>query len=112
MIAVLGRGLIALGALVSAVAVVRAPSVPPGPSARETACLADPDCRYDPKSDVCDSDPRSNRQPPLLDQGIVNGKIARPEFLGKIPRLPDRSPLLTLYVHPRSAPAMAVANPQ
>jgi hypothetical protein len=38
---------------------------------RDLACSADTDCGYDPSSDACDSDPRSNRQPPLRDQGVL-----------------------------------------
>ena len=38
---------------------------------RNPSCSADRDCGYDPQSDACDSDPRSNRQPPLRDQGVI-----------------------------------------
>jgi hypothetical protein len=48
---------------------------PGSPSpAQDTApspCRADAECGYDPTSDQCGSDPRYNRQPPLVDQGIV-----------------------------------------
>jgi hypothetical protein len=36
-----------------------------------TACRTDAECGYDPTSSRCGSDPRYNRQPPLVDQGIV-----------------------------------------
>src|SRR5262245_55195108 len=36
-----------------------------------TACAQDTDCGYDPSRGVCGSDPRYNRQPPLIDQGIL-----------------------------------------
>lgn len=39
--------------------------------AREDACQSDAACGYDPESRACDSDPRSNRQPPIVDQGIL-----------------------------------------
>lgn len=35
------------------------------------ACTADIDCGYEPEGDRCTADPRANRQPPLVDQGIV-----------------------------------------
>lgn len=42
---------------------------PPAPP--PLACGADPDCGYDPGADRCVADPRANRQPPIVDQGIV-----------------------------------------
>ncbi len=72
MIAVVARALLGLFGAASAVALAGA-AAPPlavgGP--REVACSADRDCGYDPASDACDSDPRSNRQPPLRDQGVL-----------------------------------------
>jgi hypothetical protein len=65
-IAVAARVVLGLFSAASAVALVGAPGGP-----HETACAADRDCGYDPASDVCDSDPRSNRQPPLRDQGVL-----------------------------------------
>ncbi|MFS8069866.1 MAG: hypothetical protein ACMG6S_26170 [Byssovorax sp.] len=62
MIAVLVRWLMAIGAAVA---------LDPAGGARANACSADTDCGYEPSSDVCDSDPRSNRQPPLRDQGVL-----------------------------------------
>lgn len=50
------------------------PLVPAGeaaPLAREAGCARDEACGYDPESQRCDADPRSNRQPAVLDQGIV-----------------------------------------
>jgi hypothetical protein len=35
------------------------------------ACAADEDCGYDPAQGLCRADPRANRQPPLVDQGLV-----------------------------------------
>ena len=35
------------------------------------SCQDDADCGYDPVSERCGSDPRYNRQPPIVDQGIV-----------------------------------------
>jgi hypothetical protein len=61
-IAVLVRWFLALGAAVA---------LDPAGGARATACGADTECGYDPSSDACDSDPRSNRQPPLRDQGVL-----------------------------------------
>ena len=53
----------------------RAPATPgeaPSPPvAPEPACAGDADCGYDPARDRCVADPRANRQPPLLDQGLV-----------------------------------------
>ena len=66
MIAVVTRVLLGLCGAASAVALASAAG-----GAHETACTADRDCGYDPASDVCDSDPRSNRQPPLRDQGVL-----------------------------------------
>jgi hypothetical protein len=37
----------------------------------DRACAADDGCGYDPVGDRCVGDPRANRQPPLVDQGIV-----------------------------------------
>jgi hypothetical protein len=34
-------------------------------------CRSDADCGYDPASDRCGSDPRLNKQPPIVDQGII-----------------------------------------
>jgi hypothetical protein len=34
-------------------------------------CASDADCGYDPVRERCAADPRANRQPLLLDQGIV-----------------------------------------
>ncbi len=48
-----------------------APAEGAPPPARELACQRDEACGYDPQSKACDADPRSNRQPPLVDQGIV-----------------------------------------
>src|ERR1700722_5228970 len=45
-----------------------APLSPPAP---EPPCAADADCGYDPRGDRCRADPRANRQPPLVDQGLV-----------------------------------------
>ncbi len=39
--------------------------------AETAACRADDDCRYDPVGKRCGADPRYNKQPPLVDQGIV-----------------------------------------
>ena len=41
------------------------------PTDAETSCRDDGDCGYDPAGDRCGSDPRYNRQPPIVDQGIV-----------------------------------------
>jgi len=38
---------------------------------RPSACGRDDDCGYEPVAAACDSDPRSNRQAPLIDQGIA-----------------------------------------
>jgi hypothetical protein len=48
-------------------------SVPPSaaPPAPEPTCASDDACGYDPKADRCVADPRANRQPPIVDQGIV-----------------------------------------
>jgi hypothetical protein len=70
-IAVLARGLLALGGVASIAALASPGSPPAAPGARVMACSADEDCGYDPVSDACDSDPRSNRQPPLRDQGVL-----------------------------------------
>jgi hypothetical protein len=43
----------------------------PRTAERRSACAADVDCGYDAASGACDSDPRSNRQPPIVDQGIL-----------------------------------------
>jgi len=34
-------------------------------------CRSDADCGYDPTSSRCGSDPRLNKQPPIVDQGII-----------------------------------------
>jgi hypothetical protein len=35
------------------------------------ACSSDADCGFEPDLDRCTADPRANRQPPLVDQGLV-----------------------------------------
>ncbi len=35
------------------------------------ACAGDADCGYDPSRGACGDDPRYNRQPPIIDQGIL-----------------------------------------
>jgi hypothetical protein len=40
-------------------------------AAGSARCLTDSDCGYDPAGDRCGTDPRYNRQPPIVDQGIV-----------------------------------------
>ncbi len=49
------------------------PVVPPSPPATEPerACALDADCGYDPVAKRCLADPRANRQPPIVDQGIL-----------------------------------------
>jgi hypothetical protein len=37
----------------------------------EAPCASDADCGYDPARAACVADPRANRQPPLVDQGLV-----------------------------------------
>jgi hypothetical protein len=44
---------------------IDAPTPPP------PACASDADCGYDPASDRCVADPAANRQPPLVDQGVI-----------------------------------------
>lgn len=59
-----------------------APGGPPEPAPAPTAsvsaapspgpaCRTDDDCGYDPVGRRCGADPRFNKQPPLVDQGIV-----------------------------------------
>jgi hypothetical protein len=48
-----------------------APSPAPPAAAGGFACSADTDCGYDPAFDRCGTDPRYNRQPPIVDQGIL-----------------------------------------
>lgn len=43
----------------------------PVAAAPERACAADADCGYEPARDRCSADPRANKQPPIVDQGIV-----------------------------------------
>jgi hypothetical protein len=43
----------------------------PTPPPSEPTCAADADCGYDPAADRCVADPRANRQPVVVDQGIV-----------------------------------------
>jgi hypothetical protein len=50
------------------------PTSDPAPAARpevEPACASDEDCGYDPPRARCLADPRANRQPPIVDQGVV-----------------------------------------
>lgn len=46
-------------------------AAPPTPPPPEPACAADADCGFDPARDLCVADPRANRQPPIVDQGVV-----------------------------------------
>jgi hypothetical protein len=48
-----------------------APPAPPPPPTPEAACVSDADCGYAPALDRCLADPAANRQPPLIDQGLV-----------------------------------------
>jgi hypothetical protein len=59
---------VAVPPITSAIEAPPAPQAPPPPP---LACEADADCGYDPAGDRCVADPRANRQPPLVDQGIV-----------------------------------------
>ena len=43
----------------------------PAPAPAPTPCQSDQDCGYDPTRRTCGADPRFNKQPPLVDQGIV-----------------------------------------
>lgn len=47
------------------------PIEPLSPPPREAPCAADSDCGYDPRSGRCGADPRWNKQPPVLDQGLI-----------------------------------------
>lgn len=47
------------------------PSATPALAPAQASCQSDSDCGYDPTSARCGSDPRFNKQPPLVDQGIV-----------------------------------------
>jgi hypothetical protein len=38
---------------------------------QQPACRSDDDCGYDPGNGRCGTDPRFNKQPPLVDQGLV-----------------------------------------
>lgn len=44
---------------------------PAQPAAPEVSCVTDADCGYAPALDRCLADPAANRQPPLVDQGLV-----------------------------------------
>jgi len=56
----------------SAAAMSLSPERPlPEAAPRPLDCKVDLDCGYDPARDACDADPRSNRQPLLVDQGIL-----------------------------------------
>lgn len=43
----------------------------PSSPAPEAPCQRDDDCGYDPTARRCGADPRFNKQPPLVDQGVV-----------------------------------------
>lgn len=43
----------------------------PAPGPAPAPCQADQDCGYDPTHRTCGADPRFNKQPPLVDQGII-----------------------------------------
>ena len=86
-IAALGAGsgsLLALGAVLACAPGVSsrssnaspalAPQASPGGAselARTSACRIDDDCGYDPAGNRCGNDPRYNRQPLLVDQGVI-----------------------------------------
>jgi hypothetical protein len=57
-----------LSTAITAPEAARATATPAEPDA---ACAADADCGYDPLRDRCRADPRANRQPPIVDQGVV-----------------------------------------
>jgi hypothetical protein len=46
-------------------------TLPPSSPAPEPPCQRDDDCGYDPTARRCGADPRFNKQPPLVDQGVV-----------------------------------------
>jgi hypothetical protein len=94
--AVIGRRLAGLCCFASAAAILglgsRAPASPASLK-RSLECSRDADCGYDPAGDGCDSDPRSNRQPPLVDQGIVCycDEAARRCAILRVPPVPCES---------------------
>jgi hypothetical protein len=81
-----------------------ASSTPPSP------CASDDDCGYDPAADRCGSDPRLNRQPPLLDQGVVcfcdeHARICQTLRVWPIPCEGDGSCAVSLTPRPHPIPA-------
>src|SRR5262249_13935716 len=46
-------------------------AAPPATAAEQPPCSSDDDCGYDPAERQCGADPRYNKQPPLVDQGLV-----------------------------------------
>jgi len=43
----------------------------PAPAAATAPCSTDDDCGYDPIHRQCGADPRYNKQPPIVDQGLI-----------------------------------------
>lgn len=62
------RGGLLVTVLVTGVA---PPAAPVFLAAPPPACAADADCGYAPAEERCVANPRANRQPPLVNQGIV-----------------------------------------
>jgi hypothetical protein len=63
-----------------------APTAPAPEPAPDPACASDAACGYAPALDRCVADPAANRQPPLVDQGIVcYCEAARCETLRVLP---------------------------
>ncbi|AUX47261.1 uncharacterized protein SOCE26_087790 [Sorangium cellulosum] len=50
---------------------LEAAAAPAPERSQPVVCTGDADCGYDPANERCGTDPRLNRQPPLIDQGVV-----------------------------------------
>lgn len=82
------------------------------PEAPSPRCATDEDCRYDPAGKRCGTDPRFNKQPPLVDQGIVCycDKARACDVLRVDPAPCEGDTSCAVWMEPRPHPARADAE--
>lgn len=76
-------------------------------------CRSDADCGYDPASNRCGSDPRLNKQPPTVDQGIIcycESARAACEILRVLPVPCEGDHSCAVNLDPRPHPVRATRN--
>jgi hypothetical protein len=108
---------------VACVKPTEAPAPPPAASVASTStsgaamstsspspCSADGECGYDPTSNRCGNDPRFNKQPPVIDQGIIcycddRARVCQMLRVWPVPCEGDASCAVNLEPRPHPVPA-------